>query len=95
VTGYIRPQTPCKCAAFLFPLGALDDDDAVAVVVVEERQAFHNPGIEAAARVAEDLTYDVTPIAQPGEFAAGRRGPDGLFAFFALIAELHALALGA
>lgn len=62
----------------------------MAVVSVEECHTFHDPGVEAAGNVFEDLEYHVPPIAQPREFGPRRRGPNRLFTFFALITELHA-----
>jgi hypothetical protein len=40
-------------------VSAGEQDDAVAVVIVEERKALHHPRIEAAARVPRDLADHV------------------------------------
>lgn len=70
-------------------LPPLGDDDAVALVFIEEIQTLDDPQIEPAADVFGDLLNDVTPVLEPLEFRARRYRKDGLFTFFAVISELH------
>jgi len=65
------------------------DDDAVAFVVVEERERLHHPEIEASTHMACDFGDDVASLLHPREFLARRRGEDRFLAFFAVISSLH------
>ena len=60
----------------------------MALMLVEKGQAVHHPGVEAPARVAGHLAYDVEPVPKPGQFAARRRGEDCDLAILALVTEL-------
>src|SRR5579862_8963522 len=78
-----KPQAERRLGA------AADEDDAMALVIVQERQSLHHPRVESAAGVFCDLARDVNPILEPLQLGAGRRRKDGDLTVFALVAVLH------
>ena len=52
-----QPQRPSRRVG--------DDDDRVAAVVIEEREAFCHPGLQTRRRVLVDLSDDMLAVAQP------------------------------
>lgn len=58
-------------------------------MIVEKCQAFHHPGIEAAAGMFGDLAYDVRAILEPLQLGARSGGEDCRLAIFTLITVLH------
>jgi hypothetical protein len=59
------------------------------LVFVKKVQTLYDPRIEAAADVLGDFLHDVAAVLEPLKFRARRYREDGLFAFFAVIPELH------
>ena len=60
----------------------------MALVLVEERQALHHPGIQSVAEVTRDLAHDVQAVAQPCELAASGRREDRELAILTSVAVL-------
>ncbi len=67
----------------------LRDDDAVAVVFVEEIEAVDHPGVEAAADVLRDFLDDMPAILEPLELRARCGREHRLLALLAVISSLH------
>lgn len=65
------------------------EHDAVALMLVEERQTIHHPGVEAAGAMARYLADDVQAILEPAQFGARGGWENCGFAIFALIAVLR------
>ena len=61
----------------------------MAVMLVQEAEAFHHPGVEAIARMTRNLAHNVKPLFEPLKFAASRRREDRDLAIFALVAVLR------
>jgi hypothetical protein len=75
-------NTPARSA----PLG---ENDTVPIVFIEEVEAVNDPRVEAAADMLCNFLDNVTPVLEPLQFRTSRHRKDGLFAFFAVIPELH------
>jgi len=70
-------------------LATRDQNEAVALMLLEKREAVHHPGIETVRGVASNFTHHMQPVFEPSELASRRGWKDRDLAVFAFIAVLR------